>query len=203
MTIVKFCGIRNQIELDHAIGVGCDLVGLNFVSHSPRVVDVEAASAMVASRRDASLFVGVFMDPAESEVRRVLTEVDLDFLQFSGNETESFCELFNLPYIKSFKMLKSLDFVRESKKYPNTFAYLLDSASKMGGGSGKTFDWTQFPASSDRRVLLAGGLTPENVGDAIAQTNPWGVDVASGIECTGYRKSYKRMQRFILATRRV
>ena len=203
MTAVKFCGLRSKVDVDAAIRVGCDLIGLNFVSESPRVVETAAASEIVALYGSKMLFAGVFKDPSESEVSQVLDAVALDFLQFSGRETAAFCDSFDIPYLKVAHVAESFDFERERDRYPNAFAYLLDSISELGGGSGRTFDWAHFPVDSDSKVILAGGLSPNNVATAIEQTRPWGVDVASGIENDDRSKNRELMVQFMQGVRNV
>lgn len=203
MTAVKFCGLRNESEVESAIHVGCDLVGLNFVPRSPRFVDVIKASELVASFGMKMVFAGVFKDPTETEVCRVLDEIALDFLQFSGDETPDLCDSFDMPYLKGIHVTESFDFEEERERYPNAFAYLLDSWSELGGGSGRAFDWERFPKDSDAKLILAGGLKPNNVADAVRRTHPWGVDVASGIENEDHSKSRELMIRFMQGVRNV
>ena len=203
MTAVKFCGLRNESDVDSAIRAGCDLVGLNFVPRSPRFVDIDRASELVASFGMKMVFAGVFKDPAETDVHRVLDEIALDFLQFSGDETPDLCDSFEMPYLKGIHVTELFDFERERERYPNAFAYLLDSWSELGGGSGQAFDWEQFPKNSDAKLILAGGLTPNNVADAIRQTQPWGVDVASGIENEDRSKNHQLMVQFMQGVRNV
>ena len=203
MTAVKFCGLRNESEVNAAVHVGCDLIGLNFVPRSPRVVDHELASEIVASHGSKILFVGVFKDPSEIEVRSVLDALPLDFLQFSGDESPEFCDSFNWPYIKGMHVTESFSFDSERAQYPNAFAYLLDSVSELGGGSGASFDWERFPDRPNAKVILAGGLNSNNVADAIRRTRPWGVDVASGIENEDHSKNRELMVRFMQGVRNV
>lgn len=203
MTAVKFCGLRTESDVDAAVRVGCDLIGLNFVYESPRVVDVPNAAEIVASFGSKTLFTGVFKNPSDSEVRRVLDQVALDFLQFSGEEPAEFCGSFDMPYLKSIHVGESFDFEREHDRYADAFAYLLDTVSELGGGSGNTFDWDQFPANPSVKVILAGGLNPNNVASAIKHTRPWGVDVASGIENDDYFKNRELMVRFMQGVRSV
>ena len=203
MTAVKFCGLRSTIDVEAAVHVGCDLVGLNFVHKSPRFIDTEVASKIVMSYGSKMLFVGVFKDPSETEVRSVLDSVALDFLQFSGDESAEFCDSFDWPYIKGMHVAESFNFDSERARYPNAFAYLLDSVSELKGGSGMAFDWDQFPRSAQAKVILAGGLKPNNVADAIHKTRPWGVDVASGIENDDHSKKREQMIRFMQGVRHV
>ena len=197
MTAVKFCGLRSESDVDAAIRAGCDLIGLNFVPRSPRFVETDQASELVIAFGSKMLFVGVFKDPTASEVHLVLDSIALDFLQFSGEEAPDFCDSFDMPYVKGMHVTETFDFAREQERFPNAFAFLVDSSSELGGGSGKTFDWERFPRDSNAKVILAGGLNPNNVADAVRQTRPWGVDVASGIENDDYSKNRQLMVRFM------
>ncbi len=203
MTAVKFCGLRSNADVDAAIHVGCDLIGLNFVTRSPRFIDVATATEVVSTYGSKMLFVGVFKDPSEAEVRAVIDVIALDFLQFSGDESSDFCDSFELPYLKALHVGESFDFEQQRERFPSAFAYLLDSVSELGGGSGERFDWERFPSATDAKVFLAGGLNPDNVANAISQTKPWGVDVASGIEEDNHAKSRNLMTRFIQGVRSV
>ena len=203
MTAVKFCGLRSESDIVAAIHAGCDLIGLNFVPRSPRFIDIDHASELVISFATKMLFVGVFKNPTESEVRSVLERVALDFLQFSGEEAPDFCDLFEMPYVKVIHVTEEFNFKQARERFPSAFAYLLDSWSELGGGSGKAFDWDQFPKDSDAKVILAGGLNPINVADAVHQTHPWGVDVASGIENDEHYKDRELMVRFMQGVRNV
>lgn len=203
MTIVKFCGMRRRHDIEHAKRLGCDLIGLNFVQASPRYIEPSEAREIVDVLQDQVLFVGVFKDANEEVVNQVLERVELNFLQFHAAESAAFCESFKLPYIKSIAVARDFDFAALSEQHPNAYAFLLDSPSATGGGSGETFSWDQFPQDSKRRVILAGGLNPENVASAIKQTQPWGVDVASGIEGEEHQKDTDLMTRFIHEVRNV
>ncbi|MCY4129087.1 MAG: phosphoribosylanthranilate isomerase [Gammaproteobacteria bacterium] len=203
MTAVKFCGLRSDLDVQAAIHAGCDLVGLNFVPLSPRYIDIDKSAELVSSFGSKMLFVGVFKNPTESEVHLILERIALDFLQFSGDETSNFCDSFDMPYVKVMHVTETFDFNRERDRFPNAFAYLLDSSSELGGGSGKTFDWERFPTDSDAKVILAGGLNPNNVADAVNQLRPWGVDVASGIENDDHSKNRELMVRFMQGVRNV
>ncbi|MYD43752.1 MAG: phosphoribosylanthranilate isomerase [Gammaproteobacteria bacterium] len=202
MTMTKLCGFRTQETVRHAVELQCDFIGLNFVPTSPRFVTLENAAAIVRQNRNETAFVGVFMDQAEEDIRSTLQRVKLDYLQFHGNETASFCDGFDKPYIRALNVSESFDFPTIAEQYPNAYAFLLDAAGK-GGGSGETFNWHRFPKATSKRVILAGGLRPDNVGEAIRTTNPWGVDVASGIENTNHTKNLALMTQFMQEVRRV
>lgn len=201
MTVVKFCGIRSSDEVSSAIRAGCDLVGLNFVPASPRYLSIEKARELVEQHRAHVVFVGVFRDASREDVQTTIDGVGFSFLQFSGSESNEFCNQFDLPFLKSLPVSEHFDFDKDKTSYQDAWAFLLDTVSPLGGGSGRAFDWNRFPKNPSRRLLLAGGLTPENVADAISRTKPWGVDVASGIESSQGVKHRDKMMRFMQAVR--
>ena len=203
MTIVKFCGLRCVEDASAAVEAGCDLIGLNFVAHSRRHISTKLAVEIVDSLKARTQFVGVFMDAGLDEVASVLEFVKLDYVQFHGSEHPEYCESFGLPYIKSFAMQKRFEFEAHREIHPKAFAFLLDTHSESGGGSGKKFDWSLAPRSPQYKVFLAGGLTPANVATAVSQIRPWAVDVASGIENLNGFKDVNKMDRFMRAVRSV
>ena len=200
MTVVKFCGFRTQEEIQAAISVGCDLIGLNFVSQSPRYIETETASELSEAYQTRMQFVGVFQNAESTVVKDIVDSVRLTFLQFHGEEPPEYCRSFRRPYIKSFHVDESFDFQVASATYQDAFALMLDSPSELGGGSGVSFDWTKFP-QADQKIFLSGGLNPGNVREAIETCSPWAVDVASGIEDENRYKHKESMIRFMNAVR--
>ena len=181
-TRVKICGVTTPGDARTAADAGADAVGINFHPPSPRAVGPLMAAEIAAALPPFVAAVGVFVDPDADRVRRVLDRVRLDGLQFSGDESAEFCRAFGLPYIKMAGMAADLDFAAFEARYPDAQAILLDTHDdQLAGGTGRIFDWTVWPAS-DRRLILAGGLGPDNVAAAIAATRPYAVDVASGVE---------------------
>ena len=140
--------------------------------------------------------VGVFVDPAESLVREAQAAASLDVLQFHGAESAAFCRQFDAPYVKAVGFAPGFDFDAWEACYPDADALLLDSGT---GGTGVAFDWTRWPRS-DRRLILAGGLNPDNVAEAVRMTRPFAVDVASGVEgATKGRKDRALLNDFMAA----
>ena len=181
-TRVKICGVTTPGDARTAADAGADAVGINFHPPSPRAVGPLMAAEIAAALPPFVAAVGVFVDPDADRVRRVLDRVRLDGLQFSGDESAEFCRSFGLPYIKTAGMAADFDFAAFEARYPDAQAILLDTHDdQLAGGTGRIFDWTVWPAS-DRRLILAGGLGPDNVAAAIAATRPYAVDVASGVE---------------------
>jgi len=197
---IKICGITDPDDAQAAVDAGADLIGLNFVPGSPRMLDLKMAAA-IAERVDGQVErVGVFQDAEDEEIVRVLRRVDLERVQFHGEETEEQVEAVDLPVIKA---LRGAD-LEAAEEYPGTML-LLDHPSE-GGGSGVAWDWSDAGVLIERGhdVIIAGGLTAENIGKAISGIGdllPWGVDVASGVEDDGHRKDPARIAAFIAAVR--
>lgn len=198
---IKICGITHADDAELAVAAGADLIGLNFVRGSPRMLDVKTAIA-IAERVDGQVErVGVFQDADDDEIARILRRVDLERVQFHGNETEEQVEAVDLPVIKA---LRGAD-LEAAEGFPGTML-LLDHPSE-GGGRGVAWNWSDAAALIERGhdVIIAGGLNPNNVGDALLGLGdllPWGVDVASGVENAGYRKDAAKIAAFIAAVRK-
>lgn len=168
-----------------AVQNGCDAIGLVFYPPSPRYVSPELAAQIVKSLPPFVAAVGLFVDADESEIRSVLSNVPLDTLQFHGDETARDCEKYGIPYIKAVRVRSDTNLLQYAVDYTAAKALLLDTyAEGVAGGTGKIFDWKLIPAHLPKPVILAGGLTPENVGQAICQVRPYAVDVSGGVEKT-------------------
>lgn len=181
---------------------GVDVIGMNFYQHSSRYVTPACAAGMARVAGRAKL-VGVFVDPGYSEVRAVLDAVPLDWLQFHGSEPPELCSAFGMPYIKAAGMSDEFEFAPFAERYTQAFAYLLDvHDTERHGGTGRTFDWRLWPESA-KPLILAGGLTPDNVALAISTMRPWAVDVANGVEGeTPGRKDPSLVAAFVEGVRR-
>jgi len=194
MTRVKICGVTNIADARAAVDAGADAIGLVFAD-SPRRIDIETACSIVTELSPTTIVVGVFRDAPLDEVNRVANQVGLDCVQLHGSESPEFCAAANRRVIKRFQ-IGGHDLASEIPRY-RTFASLLDP----GAGDGRTFDW-QRAAGLPHRIVVAGGLTPENVGEPIRLLRPFGVDVASGVESSPGRKDRQKMTAFIQAARR-
>ncbi len=199
---IKICGVGSVEDALEAVEAGADLIGLNFVPASPRCVDIRDAEAISEVLADHPVErVALFQDPSWDDVEHVLRRVEFERVQFHGSESEEDVETVDLPVIKA---IRGAD--REAAEaYPGALL-LLDHPSD-GGGQGKSWDWSEAEEiiSLGFDVILAGGLNPENVGDAlhgVGDISPWGVDVATGVEGEGYRKDPARMRAFVEAVRR-
>jgi len=205
-TRIKFCGLTRAGDVRLASELGVDVVGFVFARQSKRRVEPEEARAMRSALAPFVDSVALFMDNPQDEVREIVRHVRPSLLQFHGNEDDAFCRGFGVPYLKAVAMggeesLASTTPLRA--RYPGAAGFLFDShAPGDGGGSGKTFDWSRIPPDPGKPWLLAGGLTPDNVFDAIVATRPWGVDVSSGIELSPGIKDGDRMRHFVEEVRR-
>ncbi len=200
---VKICGIQHVEDALAAIDAGADLLGLNFVPGSPRLIDIRTAAAICEAVADSGVGrVAVFRDAAWDEIERVLRATEFERIQFHGEETEDEVEAVDLPVIKA---IPGAD-VEAAETYPGPIL-LLDHPSE-GGGKGKVWDWSEASALIElgHDVILAGGLDPDNVARALEEVGdvlPWGVDVATGVEAEGYRKDAGKMKAFVQAVRGV
>ncbi|MDO8567301.1 MAG: phosphoribosylanthranilate isomerase [Dehalococcoidales bacterium] len=200
MTRIKICGLREPAHALAAAEAGADFIGLVFAP-SPRQITVEQAGKVALAIKNGGYpvqLVGVFVNAPVDEVNRITEVYHLDMVQLSGDESIEYCALVNGPVIKAVR-IGSEKTVKLSKKY----TYLLDTQVKgKFGGTGVTFDWSLAkPIARQVPVIIAGGLTPENVPEAIRQVAPWGVDVSSGVETDG-AKDIAKIKAFIQAVRR-
>jgi phosphoribosylanthranilate isomerase len=196
-------------DLRAAVEAGADALGFVFARRSSRALETAEAAALVAEVPAFVSRVGLFMDQGFEEVARILERVPLSLLQFHGSEDAAYCRRFGLPYMKAIAMAapatpakapaQSLaqSLAQAEREFGDAAALLLDShgAGELGG-TGRCFDWAQVPRLS-RPLVLAGGLTPDNVREAVLQLRPWAVDVSSGVEDAPGVKNAQKMQAFI------
>ncbi len=197
---VKFCGMTQVDDALAAAALGVDAIGLIFYPASKRCVINEQAEAIINALPAFVTTVGVFVDPMPIEVHAIIDIMPLDLLQFHGEESPEECEQYNKPYIKAIRIGPDLDLAAAIRKYANAKAILLDTYQPdLPGGTGKTFDWSLIPKNIAKPIILSGGLNPENVAQAIAQVQPYAVDVASGIEISPGKKDLNKMKAFMQA----
>lgn len=203
-TRVKICGITRREDGSEASRLGVDAVGLVFYAKSARAVDAGQAGEILAGLPPFVTTVGLFVDPKPAEVERVLARVPLDLLQFHGNESPEFCVRFGRPYIKAIRMRDGIDLAAECERYHEARGLLLDTYQPgVPGGTGESFDWARVPAELASSIVLAGGLSPQNVGAAIKQVRPYAVDVSGGVEASKGVKDAAKMAAFIGEVKRV
>lgn len=199
MTKIKICGITNKIDAINASGLNVDMLGFVFYKKSPRYVTAEKARDIINELPPSIARVGVFVDADKKEVSDIALDCQLDMLQLHGNEDPDYCLSFEDSYkvIKAFR-IKDKSSLKGINNY-NVDFYMLDTYSKMSaGGTGKAFDWKIIDGFELLRpVILSGGLTPDNVADAIDRVLPYGVDVSSGVEDSPGKKNLELMKKFV------
>ena len=208
-TRIKFCGLTRIGDVAEACALGVDAVGFVFAERSKRRVTPQAAAPLRAALDPFMAAVALFMDNDAATVREVMDAVRPTVLQFHGGEDDAFCASFGLPYMKAVAMGGdaasggAFDGAALTAHWPHAAGFLFDShAAGQAGGSGHAFDWSRLPRDCARPWLLAGGLHPDNVADAIHATGCPGVDVSSGIESAPGLKDAARMRRFVAEVRR-
>jgi phosphoribosylanthranilate isomerase len=197
-TRVKICGITRVEDGLAAAAAGADAIGLVFYAASPRAVSVTQAAAICAALPPFVTTVGLFVDADADHIARVLAQVPLALLQFHGNESALDCTRYGRPYIKALRMRENSDIDAEWTTYASAQALLLDTyKAGVPGGTGETFDWRRVPAQYADRIVLAGGLNPENVDAAVRKVRPYAVDVSGGVEAAPGLKDHARIRAFI------
>lgn len=199
---IKICGITSVDDAQAALMAGADAVGLVFYEASPRAVSISQAKTIAYSLGAFVSVTGLFVNADPVFVQSVLAEVPLQLLQFHGDESRVYCESFQRPYMKALRMKPELDVGRVIADYPSASAILLDAYRPgVPGGTGETFDWARVPKNSLKPIVLAGGLTPDNVAAAITATGVYGVDVSGGVELSPGKKDHTKIQSFITNAR--
>ena len=197
---VKICGITNVSDALAAVEAGAEALGFLFYEPSPRNVSLTTAADIVRRLPPFVARVGVFVNPSESLVRSAIETCGVDTLQFHGEETPELCRKFGQKTIKAFRV-QGPETLSVMKHYA-TDAWLLDSfVAGVRGGTGAKFDWDIAVEAKKlgRPVILAGGLTPENVAEAVRQVRPYAVDASSGVESSPGKKDHAKMRQFIRA----
>ena len=200
-TRVKICGITRIEDALAAAEAGADAIGLVFEPKSPRAVKPEQAQIIARALPPFITVVGLFVNAAADTVDTILKRVPLDLLQFHGDETPEQCRRHHRPYIKAIHMRDDLNLKENARRYADAQGLLLDTATDVAGGSGRSFDWSRVPSGLGKPVILVGGLTPENVAEAVRTVRPFAVDVSSGVEQSKGIKDAAKITAFIKAVR--
>ena len=207
MSVVKICGLTRAEDAATAIECGADMLGIVFHRPSSRYVAPANAAALVQAVKHLApspCVIGVFVDESADEVRRIAEAVGLDGVQLHGDESPEAVDNLRrggLRVIKGHRIARSTDLATLDSFKPD--AHLLDArVPGSPGGTGRTFDWSLAASvSGDYRILLAGGLTVDNVAEAIGTACPWGVDVSSGVERAPGVKDSEKIRRFVAMAR--
>ena len=199
---VKICGITNAKDAREAVAAGADLLGLNFCPESPRCLTFAQATTVAREIPPHVVRVGIFVNAPEELVARATEACGLGLLQFHGDETPEYCRQFGIMSMKAFRV-RDASSLKELGRYP-TDAWLLDAWSPAArGGTGEKFNWdfAREAARFGKPIFLAGGLTPDNVAQAIRQAAPYAVDVSSGVEASPGKKDSAKVGAFIRAAK--
>jgi phosphoribosylanthranilate isomerase len=200
-TRVKICGITRAADAIAAAGAGADAIGLVFYPPSPRFLSVERAREIRDALPPFVQTVGLFVNADAAQVAQVIGRVHPAMLQFHGDETPQFCAQFGLPYVKACRLKAGVDALEYLRPFSGAAAWLFDSYVPEYGGVGESFDLSLLPRSPGRPVILSGGLSRENVAEAIRRVRPWGVDVSSGVESAKGLKDAVKIAAFIAEVR--
>jgi phosphoribosylanthranilate isomerase len=200
-TRVKICGITREQDLEVAVDAGADALGFVFYPSSPRHVDAVRAATLAVRVPPFVTRVGLFVNAEPATVNSVLAVVPLDLLQFHGDEAPDYCGQFGRPYLKVARMRPGFDLLEYARNFPSAQGLLLDAYVEAYGGAGRTFDWSLIPRNLPLPVILSGGLTSENVADAVRGVRPWAVDVSSGVEAAKGIKDANKIAAFMAAVK--
>lgn len=195
---VKICGITRVEDALNAVEQGADAIGLVFYEPSPRNVEILQAIEIANKIPAFVTVVGLFVNAEPEFVRKVITQVKLDLLQFHGEESPQECASYGLPFIKAIRVKSDTNLVQCAKDFSASKALLLDTFTDgVAGGTGHVFDWNLIPAALDKPVILAGGLNAQNVAQAIKQVRPYAVDVSGGVEISKGIKDAAKIAAFM------
>lgn len=199
---IKICGITRQEDALAAVAAGADAVGFVFYPGSPRAISIERAADIMQSLPPFVTTVGLVVDMPRRELEALLGKLPLDLLQFHGNETAEECSVYGRPYIKAIRVGSGESVTEAMQSFPSARGILLDTYVKgVPGGTGKAFDWSLVPRHAGVPIVLAGGLTPDNVAEAVFRVRPYAVDVSGGVEIQAGVKDVAKLQAFIRAVR--
>jgi phosphoribosylanthranilate isomerase len=198
VTRIKICGITRVEDALAVASSGADALGLVFHEKSPRHVTAQQAARVTAAVPPFVTIVGLFVNPSEDLVREVLRQVPLDVLQFHGEEDPEFCACFGRSWIKAIRVRSDVDLIQCAARYRMAQGLLLDAfVEGAHGGTGASLDWAMIPPVMPLPVILAGGLHPGNVAEAIRLVRPYAVDVSSGVEASKGIKDAAKIAAFI------
>jgi phosphoribosylanthranilate isomerase len=201
-TRIKICGITQPDHAAVAAAAGADAIGLIFYPPSPRCVDAARAADIAAAVGPFVSRVAVFVNPPPGEVARLIERVPLELLQFHGEETPEFCAQFGVPWLKAARVVPGFDLLKYLAPFNGAAGWLLDAfREREYGGTGERFDWSVIPDRTARPLILSGGLTADNVGEAVRRVRPWAVDVSTGVESSKGVKDPQLIHGFVEAIR--
>lgn len=201
-TRIKICGLTREENVDAAVAAGADAIGFVFYAPSPRYVSPQRAAELARRIPPFVDVVGLFVNESPDAVRAACTAVPISILQFHGDEDAAYCRQFARPYLRAARVRPGLDLVELARAFPDARGLLLDAFVDGYGGGGHVFDWTLIPPDLPSFLVLSGGLTATNVGDAMRRVRPVAVDVSSGVEAGKGIKDHSKIAAFVAAVRK-
>jgi len=197
-TRVKICGITNLKDALSAVNAGADALGFVFYPPSPRYIDIKQAKHIISQLPPFVTTVALFVNADIDTIKEVVDELKIDMLQFHGDECADYCQQHNRPWIKAIRMKPGVDLEKQAAIYNEGQGILLDAyQAGVPGGTGETFDWDKIPESLASKIILAGGLDPENIQKAITVVHPYAVDVSGGVEAEKGIKDSQKINEFM------
>ncbi len=200
-TRIKICGLTREEDVDAVVAAGADAIGFVFYPPSPRYVTPARAAELVRRIPPFVEVVGLFVNEVPEAVHAVCEQVPINLLQFHGDEDPAYCRRFGRPYLRAARVRPGLDLVEFAGSFPESRGLLLDAFVEGYGGGGHVFDWTLIPPGLPGFLVLSGGLTAANVGDAVRRVRPAAVDVSSGVEMGKGIKDHAKIAAFVAAVR--
>jgi phosphoribosylanthranilate isomerase len=201
-TRIKICGLTREADVEAAVAAGADAVGFVFYPPSPRALSLARAAELARHIPPFVEVVGLFVNAAAADVRAACNAVPISLLQFHGDEDAAYCRQFSRPWLRAARVRAGLDLVEFAGSFPDARGLLLDAFVDGYGGGGHVFDWTLIPPDLPGFLVLSGGLTAANVGDAIERVRPAAVDVSSGVESGKGIKDHAKIAAFVAAVRK-
>lgn len=201
-TRIKICGLTREEDVDAAVAAGADALGFVFYPPSPRYIAPQRAAELARRIPPFVDVVGLFVNEAPEFVRAACEALPINVLQFHGDEDAAYCSQFARPYLRAARVRPGLDLVEFASSFPDARGVLLDAFVEGYGGGGHVFDWTLIPSNLPSYLVLSGGLTADNIGDAIRRVRPVAVDVSSGVEAGKGIKDHSKIAAFVAAVRK-
>ncbi len=205
-TRIKICGLTRECDVDAAVAAGADAIGFVFYPPSPRYVTPQRAAELARRIPPFIDVVGLFVNTAPEDVLATCAQVPINLLQFHGDETPDYCRQFARPWLRAARVREGLDLIEFARSFADARGLLLDAFVEGYGGGGHVFDWTLIPPDLPGFLVLSGGLTADNVGQAIERVRPLAVDVSSGVEISGKAgkgiKDQDKIAAFVAAVRK-
>ena len=201
-TRIKICGLTREEDVDAAVAAGADAIGFVFYAPSPRYVSPQRAAELARRIPPFVDVVGLFVNEPAEAVRAACAALPISILQFHGDEDAAYCRQFARPYLRAARVRPGLDLVEFARAFPDARGLLLDAFVEGYGGGGHVFDWTLIPQDLPGYLVLSGGLTATNVGEAMRRVRPVAVDVSSGVEMSKGIKNHSKIAAFVAAVRK-